>query len=198
MCWKRRKGRFAEIGMYESSYTVFQFLRRVLVLRAFSTLHSGATDVFERTGGRMMARARGRKRKREFLALLNWSAEPCELSSCWERILFLFYSLRATESRKFCRHFAVVRERAFPNSTDNDRNSRQQARSLVRTLGFLPLEKFRWLYNSAYSRIERLGGIIGGVRENIIFTVSRSFKFNAEIYFTLLQVEINLVTETKL
>lgn len=53
-------------------------------------------------------------------------------------ILILF--AESGESGKFCPHFAVVRERAFPSSTDNDRNSRRQARSFAR---FSLLKKFR-------------------------------------------------------
>lgn len=103
------------LRVYEFAYTVFQFLRRALVLRrAFSTLHSGATDVSERTGGRVMARTRERKRKREFLALLNWSAESCELSSCWERILFLFYSLRAAKAENSVRTSRLFENELFP------------------------------------------------------------------------------------
>lgn len=80
----------------------------------------------------MMARTRGRKRKREFLASLNWSAvRTFELLRA-NIILILF--AEGGESGKFCPHFAVVQKRAFPSSTDNDRNSRREARSFVRAL----------------------------------------------------------------
>lgn len=49
----------------------------ILVFRAFCTLR--AEQQMFPNGGR--ARARERKRERGFLAPLNWSAEPCELSS---------------------------------------------------------------------------------------------------------------------
>lgn len=73
-------------------------------------------------------------------------------------ILILF--AESGKSEKFCPYFAVVRERAFPSSTDNDQNSWRKP-SFVRALAqFSLLEKFRWLRNSVYSRIERLCGII--------------------------------------